>query len=231
MSGNPVAYRYAEMDLLSQRYHYMYTPYEGPDLLRAFLGHRRTLARELSLLREQALANLSEDAEIAEEIRQTCLEDQASLGDGPLRRRSMSVLPAQPGERDFNTRELLLDLWHICAYDSPSADRMCTPWVRFLLARFEVTKRLYRSYSTDLKPAAKGSKLADNYALLAALLMHQNGLSPDVRYLNAALKLIDLLASVGPSKLGTLARFTTLVAVEAEQTAVQALLDRHKIEL
>lgn len=231
MTSSAVTYRYVESDLLSQRYHYMYTPYEGPDFLRAYLSHRRQLRHELSVVREQALEHPSRDLDIAEEIRQACLRDSSHLGQEPLRNHPLTVLPAQPGQCEFNTMDLLLDLWYCFAYDPPRAERQGVAWVGFLLSRFEVTKRLYRGYTASLKPIDRTRGPAENYALLASLLMHQHHASGNVKYLNAVLKLNDLLVSIGPSTQGTITQLVLLAAVEAELAAVQDRLEHHRVEL
>jgi len=231
MTSSAVTYRYVESDLLRQRYHYMYTPYEGPDFLRAYLSHRRQLRDELSALRRQALAHPSKDLDIAEEIRQACLPDSSHLGQKPLRSRPLAVLPAQPGQCEFTTMDVLLDLWHCFGYDPPRAERQGSAWLDVLVSRFEVTKRLYRGYTTSLRPVDRTRGPAENYALLAALLMHSHRAGGSVKYLNAVLKLNDLLASIGPSTQGTITQLVQLVAVEAELAALQDRLEHHRVEL
>jgi hypothetical protein len=231
MTEDPVTYQYVESNLLRQRYHYMYTPYEGPGFLQAYLSHRRQLRNELAALREQALTRPSTDLEIGEEIRQVCLNDASHLGQMPLRSRSLTVLPAQPGEREFATRDVLLDLWHCFAYDPPRAENEGSAWVDLLLRRFEVTKRLCRGYTTSLRPIDRKRGPTENYALLAALLMQSKGADGNVKYLNAVLKLTDLLASAGPATQGTLTQLVLLSTVVAELKAMQALLEHHRIEL
>ncbi len=234
MTSSAVTYRYVEADLLRQRYHYMYTPYEGPEFLKAYLSHRRQLRDELFAARDMELANpsrLSQNLDIAEEIREACLQDSSHLGQKPLRSRSLTVLPAQPGQCEFNTKDLLLDLWHCYAYDPPRAELQGTAWLDVLVSRFEVTKRLYGGYTTSLKPLARTRGPAENYALLAALLIHRHRAVSNVKYLNAVLKLNDLVASIGPSIQGTITQLVLLVAVEAELAAVQAELEHHRVEL
>ena len=231
MTSSAVTYRYVESDLLRQRYHYMYTPYEGPAFLRAYLSHRRQLKDELSVLRHQSLAHPSKDLEISEEIRQACLQDSSHLGQRPLQSRPLAVLPAQPGQCEFTTMDLLLDLWYCFAYDPPRAELQGPAWLDVLVSRFEVTKRLYGGYTASLKPVERKRGPAENYALLASLLMHRHRAGNNIKYLNAVLKLNDLLASIGPSTLGTITQLVLLVAVEAELAAVQASLEHHRIEL
>ena len=231
MSAGAVKYRYAQNNLLAERYHYMYTPYEGPDFLRAYLEQRQALCGELSAVRQQLLAEPSTDVAISEEIRRVVLGNSADLGTQPLRDRAIEVLPAQPGHCGFDTRSVLLDLWHCFAYDVQRSVRECPGWVDFLHRRFEVTKRLNIRYNASLKPTTRVTRRPDSYALLAAMLMYRYREDNNLKYVNAVLKLVDLLSSVGLDSQDPLTQLTTLVAIEAELAAVQGLLACHGIEL
>lgn len=223
-----VTYRYVQKNLLAERYHYQYTPYEGLGFLQAYVGHRQALHDDLQAARDRLLAEPTMETAIAEEIRQAVLGDSVDAGLAPLRDHHNQVLPAQPGDGDFVTYSLLIDLWHSRIYDPESVD-LCSGWTKFLLQRFEVTKRLYQGYTRSLKPTGRVYDTAHNYALLAALLIYQHKMEPSLKLLNTVLKLVDLLASINPLEQNALTQLTTLVAVEAEQTALKSLLAGHQV--
>jgi len=229
MTNTAVTYRYADRNLLAERYHYQYTPYEGPEFLSAYFAHRQVVIDQLESARNRLLKEPTEETKLAESIRQAISGEASNEGAIPLASRDYQVLPAQPGTCEFLTRSLLLDLWQCHVEDASRTPQLCDAWVNLLVKRYEVTKRLYLGYTAALKPAVRVYDLADNYALLAALLMRRYCTAPDLRYLNTALKLIDLLASMGSTQQSQLAQLTTLGAAEAEVTAVQALLELHGV--
>lgn len=226
---NTIAYPYAQTNLLTQRYHYQYTPYQGPAFLRAYLAQRHTFRDQLISIRERLLINPTEEIAMAEEIRQAVLGSSTQVGETPLKNHRCTVTSSAPGERDFQTRSLLLDLWHVAIYRMQDFDRTCLPWTNFLLQRYEVTKRLYVGYGADLKPSEGKFDVTGNYALLAALLAHRCIASPDIKALNTLLKLVDLLASLGTELQNSLTQLTSLVAAEAELLAVEGLFGQHEV--
>ncbi len=231
MSAAGVAYRYTQKNLLAERYHYMYTPYEGPDFLRAYLAQRQAIRDQLGENRERLLAEESTEAALAEEI---CRAVSGTLRNGaptPLRSRVLQTLPAQPGACEFATQVLLLDLWQCHLHYPERAAQECPAWLDFLIKRFEVAKRLYIGYGADLKPRIRSYDQLESYALLAALLMYRYRQTPNLKYLNTVLKLVDLLASAGLAEGSALTQLTALAAVEAELAAVQALMADHLVAL
>ena len=224
-------YRYTQKDLLAERYHYQYTPYEGSDFLRAYLAQRGELVERLRVARKQLLARPSEETMLAEEIREAILGESTSMGSTPLRHRGLEVLPGQPGDADFPTRSALLDLLQCHIYDPERATRLCPAWVNLFVRKFEVTKRLYVGYTSGLRPDGKEYHLSDNYALLGALLafLYEDG--ANIKYLNSVLKLTDLLASMKSSLHSTLALLVSLVVAESELASARNLLADHQVLL
>ena len=209
----------------------MYTPHEGPDFLRAYIIQRQELRDQLRTNRYKLLSEDSTEAALAKEIHDAILGDSTDADISPLRERTLEVLPAQPGTGEFATPSLLLDLWQVFLYNSERAAQICPAWVEFLMKKFEVFKRLYVGYTPVLKPSKKDYQRLDNYALLASLLMYLYRQKSNLRYLNATLKMIDLLASVGVGQEGALTQITLLAAVELELVAIDKLFVEQRITL
>ena len=209
----------------------MYTPFEGLEFLQAYVTQRQSMYEELAEVRQHLLRNPSTETEIAEEIREAAIGASVEVGPRPLRVRQPMVLPAQPGDGEFQTREALLDIWRCFVHDPPDATQTCTTWLSFLLKRFEVSKRLHIGYTASLKPVQTRLIQAENYPLLAALLMLEYQSNSSLKYLNAVLKLLDLAASIAPPRRGPLAQLVSLVAVEMELAAMKTLIADHEITL
>ena len=227
---NIATYRYDQKNLLADRYHYQYTPFEGVEFLKAYTESRRELRYKLETARSSLLIEPNVETTIAEEIRQAVLDDAGNPVLSHFQNYQNHVLPAQPGDSEITTYHLLLDLWHsiIC---NRECEYVRSQWLKFLIQRFEVTKRLYIGYTSSLKPSKRIFDIAENYALLATLLLYQYKVEPNLKYINTVLKVVDLLASIGPLQQSDLTQLTSLVAIEAEQRAMKHLLRQHHISL
>lgn len=230
-TDNMVEYRYSQKNILIDRCHYMYTPYEGPGFLKAYLAQRQTLQHTLERTHQGLLNDSDPNMAFSKEIYQAVSANSTEHVSKLLRSSMLEVLPERPGACDFITRSVLMDLWQIYLH-SPAQDiQTCSEWIEVFLKKFEVSKRLYVSYDTKLKPKVRQYDQLENYALLAGLLIYRYRSTSNLKYLNATLKLVDLLASVGVDRESPLIQLVMLATIEAEVVAVQALLAKHGIEL
>lgn len=228
MTAHEETYRYADKHLWREPYHYMYTPFEGADFLRAYLLSRQKAASDLRAKCERAAEQLDENSPAMEIAK--AIGAQAADPGGPLRKRELTVLSGKPGDSSWETSELLLDLWSRNLYreDATVVGQM---WLDLLIKRFEVSKRLFISYTDSLRPGTKDSGRAENYLLLAALLLLLNRISSNLRYINASLKLNDLLLSGALDELASEYEPILLGVIEMESAAIQALLDEQEVSL
>jgi len=230
--SSAVSYRYVEKNLLLEKYHYMYTPYEGAGLLLAYIEQRTRFAESLRKSSLKLTAELSPRAAIGQAINQAVKKESKPNSNDTISA-DFVVLPTQPGPIAFVTGDILLDMWRAYLRQPEKTAELCSNWLNALLRKFEVSKRLYASYSADLKPTSDNYSDLSNYALLAALLMHVYLSSwPSIKYLNAVLKLNDLLASASLLEYGdALCQLAALASVEAELAAVRALMTAHQVAL
>ena len=88
-----------------------------------------------------------------------------------------------------HTAELLTALLENTLDSEPSIDR--------LLQRFEVSKRIYRQYDADLRAVRdSGYDDLDLYVLFGAVCVDSQTRPAALRFLNALLKVVDILISV-----------------------------------
>jgi hypothetical protein len=127
--------------------------------------------------------------------------------------------------------QLLLDLWQCHLHGPDEVMEGVGLWEEALLGRFEITKRLYSQYSASLRPESQDATQLEPYALLSGLLMRRYSTTPNLRFLNAVLKLNDLLSSARIEEYGVRARVPTLIAVEAELAAMETLIAAHGVTL
>ena len=194
---SPEGYSYTRKNLFEERCHYMYTPYEGPQFLRAFLLTRQNIRDQIQQISTMESIPSEYVALITILHKHVLTSPQATEGDSLylLKERVLHVLPSQPGACLFNTNMLLVDLWqaYLCQLDSV---QFCQGWLELLIKKFEVSKRLYVAYDSALQPVEKDYDLLWNYALLAALVLYLYHQKQNLKYLNTGLKLVDLLISV-----------------------------------
>ena len=229
MSNNSVAYPYASKDLLKNRYHYMYTPFEGPSFLQAYLAQRRTLCTMLRNA-DNPSATLQSNAEyiLVNELCDLLQNDARTQKQVGSENWTLRVLPALPGEVQFTTRDVLLDLLYQYQASDYSGLQF-QAWIETLVKRFEVSKRLHMSYSKELRPTEKNSGHGDDYAFLSLLLvcLYRDGSS--LKYLNTTLKLVDLIGALGVTD--GVSRLAGLAATEAEVNSVVLLMKEQGVQI
>ncbi len=99
-------------------------------------------------------------------------------------------------ESRIETRDLLMATLLLSLRNDTSKAGLCFQWLSFFIKRFEVTKRLYTAYSINTKPAASDYRSASNYILLSLSLILFYEKHDNLKMLNCALKLNDLICSM-----------------------------------
>lgn len=238
---NAEAYPYAQGDRLAQPCSYMYTPYQGPALPAAYLASRQASLETLGQALAQADPLSPEEAQLL--ARGLALWQQAYPGQAPppllarLGGAAASLdLEAGAGAaaQDLAARGLeqaqetglllqgLLALAGLGPLPLAAAD-----WLERLLGRFETSKRLYHAYQPGFRQGQGGHQELAPYAGLALALGWVNPKGQDLRRLNAALKLGDLLGSQAAPLAGQAeARARAWLALVWELTAVKELMAR-----
>lgn len=208
MEADVSVYRYADPALHADPYHYMYTPFEGPGFLRAYLDHRKELGSGCT---ENCIDTLID-------VLLVLVPDPAQKGTGPqvyLIERDEDVPP---------TRSLLLGLAAAAARRrDPAAWR---PWVDALVPRFEVRKRLHAQYDAQVRPIGPEAG-TDELALFAALLLLAYDSDANVKLLNTAIKVVDLIAARQTHEATAAALLPALA--DAEAAAVREIMWRHGV--
>lgn len=166
-------YPYAYDDPRSNRQLYMYSAYGGEDFLAAWRESRRAFLEDFEARAEVAV---SDDEPPEAPLPPPVLD---APGSGPVD--TLAVLAAcRAGLYAGDTAPPLPD------------------WLQLLARKVEVAKRVYRAYGADLRPAGEPPEelSADEYAELAHLLALGAQAVGDIRWLNALLKLNDLLCKL-----------------------------------
>ncbi len=199
-----MSYPYTKADLLQEPpQHYMYSAYQGARLLAAY-----TADRNHAMARLDAVAGRSPGE---------------TFGNDPGR--APPRVPPRAPTGPFEATELLRDL---AAYAGAGGDLSASPASGLLeafIGKFEVAKRLRKSYGPNLKPAGAEHAGPAAYAYLAyaAAVAARQGGPHRLRHLNALLKLDDTIASTDLDRLDRAALAAARAAMGLELDLVQQL--------
>lgn len=201
-----MSYPYCDKNILEEPQKYMYPPFGGSAFLKGYLASRKNLFVHLAKKtkpkkEEDSLTLLRQYLEIAE-------PDPAATS-------TLSIL------RNLTNRLLVDADWFLAAKEP--LDR--------LVGKFEVTKKLYAGYSPEGVRISEDFKIIMNYALLSYLCGEAAKQTGSLKYLNAQIKLNDLLGSVGTGAMKSDEATVAFLAVTSELSNVRSLMQEKGIQL
>ena len=216
---NTSKYEYTDKDQLNSPHKYMYTSYLGKDFLITYFTSRNEFIER---------DDPSKDMAMPEIIR--CL--------GGMDMKDHDVKSVLAGfaekEKKIDTTEVLADLALILLNDDIEDDHVYSILDPFC-GRYEVSKRIYDSYiwkGERLKPDSERYQTLANYALLSFCMIHYYEISKNLKFLNCALKVNDLLCSLSEEKLEPEALRTLIVHnLLAETKHIENIMKRSGVEI
>jgi len=113
----------------------------------------------------------------------------------------------------------------------PPDGEVSAVWLNRLVERFEVHKRLYAAYGTEMRPVddEPAARIAYPMLALAALVGHdRNG---SLKLLNGALKICDALSSTDANAMDAGVAALSRIALDEERSAVRALAAEKEVPL
>jgi len=239
-------YPYTQRDLLEYPEYYMYSAYHGSTFLIEYLEQRAEYAavfekRYLAALKEMNRSDalwlqdwkdiiersgglLSKDIQLGH-ARLFSLFDEKI----PLSARQ-SIVELDSAENIYTEPTLKLLLQTAVEQDQTIRDGYLL-WLNRFLKRYEVSKKLYSIYLPTMKAASDdyGSQL--NFALLSLALLYEYEWSGNLKMLNTALKLNDLLCSKSGGTTTVETLLTTILAVHKERFMVQQIMAAKEVTI
>ena len=213
-------YRYSDRNLLNEKYHYNYTPFEGIDFLEAYFKQRDLALNKLRQKLHRS-TDYNKKTKLAVELSAPILREVRH--DQILEKRELAVLPSLPGDRMFETKEVLIDLLQVLILD-PQKFSQSEKWVELFLKKFEVSKRLYAIYSADCRKASNDNQDIEIYGLFALVLAYLCGEKSNLRVLNTLLKVVDLATSADGNS--EFADAVLIGAIDAEVRSVKMWIEK-----
>lgn len=176
-------YQYSQKDAFEHPQSYMYTEYEGESLLKAYRADRR-----------KHFLNLTGRSIDSEEVKNLALEPDLFISSHIIK------LPVKDCHSDnfvLQTQEVLDAVVGIFYAEASREKSLAIIWLKKFQQKFEVSKKLYRSYTSNLKPQSQDFHDLAIYISFGAALALACRIEErmQLNFLNSLLKVNDLLLS------------------------------------
>ena len=195
-------YNFNKSDLLRKKESYMYSEFHGKNFLRDYKRSRINFLKKLNSKNFKKKTdyffdlvnfinrkiNYKEDKELI--IIFNILKKNPNLNSNKLQYLSLLDISKK---LVIETNELLNSLI-ILSIQKKEVSKINT-FLEKLINKFEVSKRLYISYSKDFKKIGRKNKVIELYVKFSLLLTIEYIKKPSVRYLSTLLKVNDLISS------------------------------------
>jgi hypothetical protein len=105
-------------------------------------------------------------------------------------------------------------------------------WLNYFIKRFEVRKKLFTAYHrSSVKKAMDEYRDYLNYALLSLTLLHDFEWSGNLKMVNAAIKLNDLLCSLSADLVGADSLLATTLALKKEANIIHQIMTDKQVAI
>jgi len=207
-------YSYSQSNLLENPNTYMYTPFQGGDLFESHLSNRISkikqsricphqtvgfdehLVSSVSLFIETQIKNMSPyAAEMLDSLLNLSPERSVMNNDfATVLCKLAKPLNLMTVTRDVNTLDLLQAL--VALQLTEKTHTHVKEWLDRLVQRFEVRKKIYEAYLPGFRKGGGSDKSIRLYWFFALALCLYHTKTQGLKYLNALLKICDLLCSL-----------------------------------
>jgi hypothetical protein len=231
-------YPYCNRDLLDEGEFYMYSEYQGSAFLSAYLkkrsevetylneAHRADIGRDSHWLSDWRELITQTNELFEPDVRQ--LHHDCHFTDSPV---SIGKVSPFSTRAKIDTTKLLRAITQDILQGHWQNEDELYRLLSQLLRRFEVFKKLHDEFTPRFRKASDQFRTPINYALLSVSCLFFYEHTGNLKFLNGALKLNDLLGSIVPELDRPEARLMTLIAIRKEKIMVRTLINQKHIEL
>ena len=243
-----MSYPYSQINRLDEPHNYMYTPFQGEALLQSYQSTRMAvLCRPTIVSRDSiepdqmfvtyampALEKLIDatSAEVGKKFR-ALLEGVSDKMLGQTKTEADSLEDLANGldglttTEPVTTLELLQALIAVQLTNVQNANTKV--WLDRLIQRFEVTKKIYKSYQPGFRKGEGVNTSVRLYWLFALALSLFYARSHEIKYLSTLLKICDLLCSLPENALvGHIPEHGLSAVLATEIVSVQLLAEKQR---
>lgn len=249
MKSEAIHYKYTRRNLLATPEHYMFSQYEGKTFLLDYLRHRENNLNKFIEKYNREIQDLEQlDGKTSQESLFVCLIEKCfdsvidEMGIKKINTGSRSesidnyIVAIRRSLKPFEnwkrveTKGTLLGIL-IRMILSGDFNRESYDWISWFVKRFEVTKKIFTEYEYPQRGVSGNFMKLINYSLLAIVALSYYEKSGNFKMLNCALKLNDLICSVGSDLSMPSEILCACAALRMEVASVTELLENKGIEL
>ncbi len=245
-----MTYPYSNANRLFEHHKYMYTPFRGKDLLRAYRADRieviyagvdgeQGTTTDMLLLEHALLALLKhydsypyEGAAVFAGLLESAkiVASKSSVGEVRKLAPLVKYFDSVSLEKSVTTLDLLNGI--VVAQLTGCSEASAKIWIDLLVKRFEITKKLYELYQPGFKKGEKKNNSVQLYWLFALALILFYVKTEEEKYLNTILKVCDLLSSL-PQKIlqGHIPKHGLAIVFAAEIACIDLLARKKGVNI
>lgn len=231
-------YDYTDQNLLEEPETYEYSTLGGRPFLDAYFEDRnrtlRTLAESVERVREDTQTgweSLTDELQWAgKEAKTIQLPRFDEIGsDDPSSDRTVEPVPIPEQTQQVVTMQILPILAGYQCDVIPDDD--ATAWLDRFIKRYEITKRLHTQYDSNHRPMTERTTSYEAYPLLALVALVHHHRTGNLKYLNGALKLCDVISSHRPGSIAPSTAGLATVAVQEEYGTIRSLAEEFGVSI
>lgn len=238
-------YRYIEKNLLDEPEYYKYSKYEGTKYFENYFYSRNKC---VSRFEKEYISMMQREDwscdDLFSDVRNLSLVTRREIFSGEIRAaheihsevdeagRVSDLIKkyagdSEPLSAEIETSGILLKSLFLQLSGELDSGNEDVKWLNYLTGRFEVTRKIYAVYNKEMKPAADNYEPLINYILLAInlLLLYEKNLN--LKMLNCALKLNDLICSINHETLSIEETYLAIFSLRLEIKFVKRLTSRN----
>ena len=203
-----IDYKYTKISLLNTPQNYMYTLYQGSEFLDAYFENRLESLKRLKIIKgrknklqlflySKATILIKDflDKEISNDSLIPIIDWKCDIKfDYSYINDRLPTLSSFNINNEIYTQSLLESL--INNQLNKSDENLIKFWLDLLVQRFEVTKKIYKSYSVNFRKGNDRSDMVELYWMFALSLILYFCATKKIKYMSTLLKVSDLLCSL-----------------------------------
>ena len=240
-----IIYPYTQRNLLEKPEYYMYSAYHGVVFIPEYLRQRFSCANDFEYRYLQALNASNNPMPLWLNAWSGILLQNPPLFSMDVRMMHSRLLETGTDLRietpsSFEELEsssiIQTQLWLRrllkCAFEQDAVHRQkYSLWLDRFVRRYEITKRLYSTYQLPMKAVSDEYTVGLNYALLSLTLIYEFKWTQNLKSLNSALKLNDLLCSTTGLVEDPETLLEALLSVRTEATYIREIADSKMVKI
>ena len=243
---NKAIYPYTQRNLIDHPEYYMFSAYHGADFLYEYFEQRATFVADLEQYYIEKLIKQNQSTTLWLLNWKDFLEQNDNLFPKDIKTNHARLMPSSDQEQPTLYVQSIAELDSATRIDTQVTLRLLLQiaveqnqlnrdgylfWLNRFLKRFEVSKKLYSAYQPSMKFASNNYHSYLNYALLSLVSLCDYEWAGNLKMLNTALKLNDLLCSQKNELKEPELLLVTMLAIHKERLLIRQIMTNKEVVL